>query len=456
MAVVVIVTILLNAAGLELATRQDVDLDRELSASGLANILAGLGGGMVGYLSMSRTLLNVQAGAASRAAGVWTAILCAAVAFVFTESISFVPRPLLAGLLLYLGLALLREWLWDAYGKLPLREYAIIVTILVLMAAVGVITGVAFGLAVASMFFVWSYSRADYIRHRLSSDLHRSNTERSLEDMAALAQMGTRARALALQGYLFFALAAGLVERCRELIRRERVQYLLLDFRMVQGLDASAALSFAKLSQLCAQHRVALVLSGLRPELLAVLRQIRVLPDPGIRVVPDLDRGLEWMEDRLLEARRERSREPAGRPDIRRLLAPHFSPDVIEVLLAACEPVALQAGAVLIRRGDPGDALYLVEGGTLSVLVALDDGGAKRVRKLGPGTVVGEMALYSGQPRSADVVADTAGRVYRLTSGRFAEVERVHPAAAMQLHSFVVKLLSQRLSASNEEIEALL
>src|SRR5262245_34799003 len=46
--VVVIVTILLNAAGLELATRRDVDLDRELRANGLANILAGLGGGMVG------------------------------------------------------------------------------------------------------------------------------------------------------------------------------------------------------------------------------------------------------------------------------------------------------------------------------------------------------------------------------------------------------------------------
>ena len=343
-AVVVIVTILLNAAGLELATRRDVDLDRELRANGLANILAGLGGGMVGYLSLSRSLLNMQAGAVSRMAGVWTAIVvagwrsssrgasrsCRARSWRASCSIS--------------RWRLLREWLWDAYWRLPLREYAVIVTILVLMGAVGVITGVLFGLVVASLFFVESYSRADYIRHRLSADVHRSNTERSLEDMATLAARGAEARALVLQGYLFFALASSLVETCRELILRERARYLLLDFRMVQGLDASAALSFAKLSQLCVRHQVALVLSGLRPDLLAMLSQIRFLPNRDIHVEPDLDRGLEWMEDRVLDASRGPGRESERRPDARQLLAPHFSPDAIEALLAACEAVELPAG----------------------------------------------------------------------------------------------------------------
>src|SRR5262249_49063208 len=232
-------------AGLELATRRDLDLDRELRANGLANILAGLGGGMVGYLSMSRSLLNMQAGAVSRAAGVWTAILSAGVAFVFTRSISFVPRPVLAGLLLYLALALLREWLWDAFWRLPLHEYAVIVTILVLMASVGVITGVLFGLVVASTFFVVSMSRADYIRHRLSVDLHRSNTERSLEDMATLSTRGMKARALVLQGYLFFALANSLVETCRDLMRRGGARGLLLHFPIVQGPDCRTDLTLA-------------------------------------------------------------------------------------------------------------------------------------------------------------------------------------------------------------------
>jgi sulfate permease, SulP family len=466
MVVVVIVTILLNAAGLELATRREVDLDRELVASGLANLASGLAGGMVGYLSVSRSLLNVQAGAASRGAGVWAAVVCAAVAFVLTPVVFYAPRPVLAGLLIYLGLALLREWLWDAYFKLPLREYALMAGILVLIAARDIITGVTVGLLVASVFFAYSYSRAAYIRHNLSGSTHRSNKERSLEEMAALKAVGNRARALCLQGYLFFALASSLVETCRELIRREGVRYLLLDFRMVQGLDASVALAFGKLQQLCARHGVTLVLSGLRPQMHALLSQMRFLPHPEIRVVADLDRGLEWIEERLLRPTGPDPSTTDGTPAraaetavpevaLRQILGAHFSRDALEVLLGLCETVELPREAALMQRGDPGDALYFVERGEVSVFVALGDT-RKRVRTLGAGTVVGEMALYSGQPRSADVMAETACRVRRLSAERFARLEREHPAVAIQFHSFVVKLLSQRLAAANDEIRALL
>ncbi len=124
MLVVVIVTILLNAAGLELATQREVDLDRELRANGLASLVSGLGGGMVGYLSVSRSLLNVRAGAVSRAAGVWTAIVCAGIALLFTRLLFYFPRPVLAGLLIFLGLALLREWAGELCSPRSLRSHS--------------------------------------------------------------------------------------------------------------------------------------------------------------------------------------------------------------------------------------------------------------------------------------------------------------------------------------------
>ncbi len=463
MVVVVIVTILLNAAGLELATHREIDLDRELRANGLANLASGLGGGMVGYLSVSRSLLNYHAGAVSRTAGMWTAVLCAAVALVFTSIVFYAPRPVLAGVLIYLGIALLREWLWDAFFKLPLREYMLIIAILVLVAVQGIIIGVAFGLLVASGFFAYSYSRANYVRHNLSGSTNRSNKERSLAESTILRERGGIARALCLQGYLFFALASGLVETCRELIRREGVRYLLLDFRMVQGLDASAALAFAKLHQLCVRHQATLVISDLRPELRVLLQQMRFLPHPEIHVVPDLDHGLEWIENRVLAAALAASDvQPtslagtAQGVELRHMLATHFSPDALQIILDLCETVELERGATLIRRGDPGDALYFIERGEVSVLVPRSDAQPKRVRALAPGTIVGEMALYSGQPRSAEVVAATACRVRRLTADRFARLQRDHPMVANQFHRFVVTLLSERLSALNEEIRALL
>jgi MFS family permease len=81
----------------------------------------------------------------------------------------------------------------------------------------------------------------------------------------------------------------------------------------------------------------------------------------------------------------------------------------IEGLAAALTPVQLQAGAVLIRQGDPGDAYYAIAEGELD---ALQDG--QFLRRCGRGEGVGEIALLRAIPRTATVIARTAATVYEL------------------------------------------
>jgi SulP family sulfate permease len=142
--------------------------------------------------------------------------------------------------------------------------------------------------------------------------------------------------------------------------------------------------------------------------------------------------------------------------DLRRILAKQFDKPALDVLIGCCQTLKLGAGTPLFRRGDPGDALYFIERGHVSVLLRLDDGQTKRLRAFGPGTIVGEMAIYSHQPRSADVVADTGCRVRKLSAQDLERLEREHPEVAVQFHRFVVRLLSARLAAANEEIRGLL
>jgi SulP family sulfate permease len=466
MTIVMVITILLNATGLDLATGSDVDLDRELRVNGFANILSGLAGGMAGYISISRSLINFKAGAHTRGAGIVTALVCVCAAFLFTPVLSYFPRPVLAGLLIYLGVSMLREWVWDASFKLPPFEFGMIIVILLLITLHGLIAGVVFGLLVAAVFFVYSYSRTSCIKHSFSSATHFSNKERSLDQTARLKECGAAARTLALQGYLFFGTSSAIVETCRELIERDGIRYLLLDFRLVQGLDASAVLSFNKLQQVCRARRVRLLLSGLRSELETVLDQTKFLPQPDITVFPDADRGLEWIEDWLLEgdgvpadgstAATASQTVILAEMDLRRILAKQFDKPALDVLIGCCQTLKLGAGTPLFRRGDPGDALYFIERGHVSVLLRLDDGQTKRLRAFGPGTIVGEMAIYSHQPRSADVVADTGCRVRKLSAQDLERLEREHPEVAVQFHRFVVRLLSARLAAANEEIRGLL
>ena len=66
------------------------------------------------------------------------------------------------------------------------------------------------------------------------------------------------------------------------------------------------------------------------------------------------------------------------------------------------DDVEADAGAVLTEQGKPGQECFIIRDGTANVYV-----GGEHINTLGPGTVVGEMALLSNRPRSATVVAET-------------------------------------------------
>jgi SulP family sulfate permease len=142
--------------------------------------------------------------------------------------------------------------------------------------------------------------------------------------------------------------------------------------------------------------------------------------------------------------------------DLRRMLSRQFKHEHLETVIQYCESIKLPENATLFKKGDPGDALYFIERGELSVLLQLEHGHTKRLRTFGPGTVVGEMALFSQLPRSADVVTDSACRVRKLSAVSLAKMAEENPAASIELHNFIVKLLCARLQAANDEIRALL
>ena len=462
MTVVVIITILMNSTGLDLSTQTDVDIDRELRINGIANVISGILGGMIGYVSISRSLLNFKSGASSRSAGYIAAGLCFGATFIFTPAIAYFPRPVLAGLLIFLGLSMLREWVWEAYFKLPLLEYELLLSILLLIVFQNLIVGVASGMIVASIFFAYSYSRTSCIKHTFTVSTHFSNKERPIDEQMLLKETGGRSRAFMLQGYIFFGTSSEIVNTCREFIDKERLQFLLLDFRLVQGLDASAVFSFAKLEQLCNRYQTTLTITGLRPEIEAELKRTQFIPKPKIEVMTDIDRGLEWIEDRLLAFYRQKRKTKIykgqlGEVGLRDILAIAMDAASVDILMGYCEPIRLRSGTGLFRQGELSDALYFLESGELSVLLPLPGGlDAKRLRSFSPGTVVGEMGLYCRQPRSADVVTDMDCKMRKLTIEQIEKMEKEHPEVAIQFHIFVVKLLAGRLYAANEEIRQLL
>ncbi len=146
----------------------------------------------------------------------------------------------------------------------------------------------------------------------------------------------------------------------------------------------------------------------------------------------------------------------AAGTDLSSILIAYFTSNDLDVLIEYCELLKPKEGEALFRQGDPGDALYFIEQGEVSILLRLEGGKTKHLRSFGPGTVVGEMALYTRQPRSADVITETSCRVRKLSGVNLGRLEREHPQVALQFHAYVVKLLAGRLAVANDEIRTLL
>lgn len=108
-------------------------------------------------------------------------------------------------------------------------------------------------------------------------------------------------------------------------------------------------------------------------------------------------------------------------------------PEEIQELVASVEQQDVPAGHCLMREGEPGDALYLIEQGTARVEIR----GAPDVIRVGAGSAVGEGALISGDPRSATVYADTPLSVWRISRESFTHLVAASPNLRKALEALV-------------------
>jgi CRP-like cAMP-binding protein len=128
----------------------------------------------------------------------------------------------------------------------------------------------------------------------------------------------------------------------------------------------------------------------------------------------------------------------------------HLSPRARERLAAAGSPVGLAAGGLLCRAGDPGDAVFVVLEGRIEARMISAGGREMRLVGLGPGQTVGEMAALDGGRRSADVVAATRSRLWRIPRAALLQAIEAEPKVAVAL----IVELSRRLRAANTSLEA--
>jgi sulfate permease, SulP family len=444
---------LFNTTGVEVATNREANLERELNITGIANVLSGVFGGYTGCISISRSVLNFNAGGTGPLGGLTVAAISLLMLVFAPALLGYMPKFVLGGLLIYLGADQLHKWIVQSRRRLSLTDYLSLLVIVVIIVEWGFIAGILIGVVIGCTTFALSASRIDSIKFSFDGSEYRSSLDRSREQLAVLASHGGAIQGLNLQSYLFFGSANRLYQHVKALLARHpECRFLVFDFKLVTGIDSSAAYSFAQIKRAAGDRGIRLVLVHLQAATEKALRSGEFISH-DVSIMPELDHALEWCENEIIAQHEGRGDEEASLRDwfVRILGTEEDAADLIH----RCERLEVGGGEVIVRAGDAADSMHFILDGRVGVMIPTGDGELTRVRSLGRYTTIGEMGLVAKTPRNATIQAEVASVLYVLSAHQFEAIKTENPLLSQKLLTFFVLVMAERLTFANRLIGVL-
>jgi sulfate permease, SulP family len=251
-------------------TEQKIDYNRQILAEGLANLTGGFFQCLPGSGSLSRSAINYQSGGATRFSGIVSAATVAVALLLFAPFLRFIPTPALAGLLLVTAARLVdfRRLIYAV--KASRFDAALVIVTAVTGVAIDLDKSVLLGVALSILLFVPRAAKlkaaelivtsVGVVRERLPGDPENRST--IIYD---------------LEGDLFFGAAPELdryLDTLRQRINAEDIKFVILRLKRVRHPDVVCIERIERFLREESAHGVTILLAGIRPDLLDVLRNI--------------------------------------------------------------------------------------------------------------------------------------------------------------------------------------
>ena len=209
------VVLLTDAASLELALGRHLEPNQTLQTFGIANAAAGAIGGFTSVMSISGTIMAQRSGAACRLVGVTSGLVALGFWLAGPGLLAWVPAFVVGGLIVFVGLEFVGEWVILQWQRLNGADRAILVAVVAGISLAGFAVGFVLGLLLGFVFFVVSCSRLPAIRHETTGRYRFSHVERPEGDRDRLRAGGDAILVLELGGFLFFGSAWRVYARIR-------------------------------------------------------------------------------------------------------------------------------------------------------------------------------------------------------------------------------------------------
>ena len=217
------------------------------------------------------------------------------------------PKFVLGGLLICLGADQLHKWIVESRKRLSEPEYLSLLAIIVII-IMGLRSGHPDRRVIGCATFAFSAARVKSIKYSFDGAEFRSSLDRSRGDQEVLLAHGGKIQGLNLQSYLFFGSANRLYQHVKLLLQeRPECRYLLFDFKLVTGMNSSAAYSFAQIKR--SAHDLGVHL---------VLVHLSAVAEKALRSSDFIDDGVTLMANSIMRWNGARTRSSRSIRDWRR------------------------------------------------------------------------------------------------------------------------------------------
>jgi SulP family sulfate permease len=312
----------LDVAAISMDMGEVLDVNTELKTVGISNTISGLFVGFTGSYIFSQTIFTCRTGTNSRWIGVFVAVSEIAVILSTVNVLQVVPLFFLGSTLIFIGIDLMYEWLFEVRHKILLSEYFVLILTFISIQLLGINFGIVLGVIIAVVDYVFMTARDSSV----SKVLKRSRAVWKPDEWKLLKNHGYHIQnpkivTFELKGTVFFGSSLQLLTSLSEELslsasaedmklvamvspgphrataspsvqqtlkamkdqrrsttqpkpaRVTRPRFVVFDLSQVPNIDSSAARGcFYQLAKICSRHNVVLCASGASPRVDWVLR----------------------------------------------------------------------------------------------------------------------------------------------------------------------------------------
>jgi sulfate permease, SulP family len=436
------------------------DANHQLVGQGIGSAVSAFFGGLTTSGILARAVVNHRAGGRTRTSGVVNALGVLLLMLALTGPLAMLPKATIAGLIVVIASGLVDRW---SFGQLreslradakDRRDNVAASVQMIFVVLVGVtwslVAAVGAGVVLSVVVFVVQMSRSPIRRIRTGATV-RSAKGRDRETTRILEQKGHRIAVLELEGTIFFGSSDALATKA-EALADDGADFVIFDLRRVRDIDATGfkvlGQTFTRLRGRGTTLGFSHVLPGeLRPE---IAEDLMLNGVPEARMFESTDRAMEYFEEGLLMKLGADEFDEMGWTLSMFADGWGLSDEEAAVLESYVSERWFDGGDFLFREGDTDRSLFMLRRGAADVTIPIP--GETRHRRLGTvakGTVVGEISLIDGLPRSAGVCATGPVDAYELTHEAFRRLASEHPTIAIKIQAGIGAVLGTRLRRAN-------